>query len=224
MTNPTLRLRTVAFLARKPGLEILNVLLRHPRVELCAVFTHTYVPQAEWIQASNNVRPETPIMAQWCAAANIPFDPGSGDGEFLKSTAKPPKRSDSEPGRLYAIIQQAASIDLLICCNWRSLVGQNLLDATRYAINIHRGDLPKYPGARPIKQAIDAGEKYVALTAHHMIAEYDAGPVIAKIYSPILYSPVIEDGRQALDVEKNTRDSLEPLYAPLTRMVLETLP
>lgn len=208
------KLRTAAFLARKPGLEILNVLLHHPRVDLCRVFTHRYLPKAEWRATrdtdalhADQTRPEFPVYEQWTRSHGIPLE-DEFRGYGLGSASPTGGTLGHIPGQPF---------DLLLSCNWRHIVLDRTLKQFTRAINIHRGDLPKYPGVRPIRQAIEAGEKQVAITAHHMTAEIDGGDPVTKVYAPVVA------GFDLDDAETKTRDSLEPLYAPLTRMILEMI-
>jgi phosphoribosylglycinamide formyltransferase-1 len=53
-------------------------------------------------------------------------------------------------------------------------------------INIHPSLLPKYPGLDTHQRAIDAGDAEGGCTVHHVVAEMDAGPIIAQARVPIL--------------------------------------
>lgn len=53
-------------------------------------------------------------------------------------------------------------------------------------INIHPSLLPKYPGLDTHRRALEAGDTEAGCTVHHVIAEVDAGPIIAQARVPIL--------------------------------------
>jgi formyltetrahydrofolate deformylase len=45
-------------------------------------------------------------------------------------------------------------------------------------INIHHSFLPAFVGANPYQKAYDKGVKLIGATAHYVIEELDAGPII----------------------------------------------
>ena len=47
-------------------------------------------------------------------------------------------------------------------------------------INIHPSLLPKYPGTRTHKRAIEADEEWHGASVHYVVPEVDAGPVIVQ--------------------------------------------
>jgi len=53
-------------------------------------------------------------------------------------------------------------------------------------INIHPSLLPKYPGLDTHRRALEAGDAEVGCTVHHVVAEMDAGPIIAQATVPVL--------------------------------------
>jgi len=53
-------------------------------------------------------------------------------------------------------------------------------------INIHPSLLPKYPGLDTHRRALEAGDTEAGCTVHHVIAEMDAGPIIAQARVPVL--------------------------------------
>lgn len=53
-------------------------------------------------------------------------------------------------------------------------------------INIHPSLLPKYPGLDTHRRALEAGDTEAGCTVHHVIAEMDAGPIIAQAPVPVL--------------------------------------
>lgn len=53
-------------------------------------------------------------------------------------------------------------------------------------INIHPSLLPKYPGLDTHRRALEAGDAEAGCTVHHVVAEMDAGPIIAQAAAPVL--------------------------------------
>lgn len=186
------KLHTVALLARRPGLLALDELINHPLIDLECVATHHMLPKAEWSYPSKpEIRPEYYDYKFKCNQAHVCLD-----------------HVDAWSQHEY---------DLLIALSWRKKVSAEILSRIPRAINLHRGDLPKYPGARPVLQAIRAGETQVAITAHWMTAEIDGGDPIAKVYAPIVR------GASDFKTEELTKVSLEPLYVPLLTIALAML-
>lgn len=71
------------------------------------------------------------------------------------------------------------TIDHLISINYIFLVDSFIIDFPKgYAINFHGSLLPKYRGRTPHVWAIINGEKFTGATAHMMVEECDAGPIV----------------------------------------------
>lgn len=198
-TNVT-PLNTVALLARPPGLLVLrDALLDNPKVHLTQVFTHGRLPSAE----GGGIRSELEDYRQLCEGAGVP----------LSVLDLPEARSlqDHLPeGR----------IDLLVSLSWRCLLSPLVLSRIGTAsINLHRGALPAYAGAEPVRRALEAGETRVAITAHGMVEEVDAGPVLGVVWLDVERSA--SDTMELLT--ERTKARLEPLYAPLARLAIDSV-
>ena len=69
-------------------------------------------------------------------------------------------------------------------------------------INIHPSLLPAFKGLHAHEQVLDAGVKYSGCTVHYVVAEMDAGPVIAQAVVPVLTDDTpITLGRRVLREE-----------------------
>lgn len=192
-------MRIVALLARPPGLEVLKAILSKPQVDLVQVYTPLLLPKAE----GGTERPEASQFLSLCKEYDTPCQ--------ATRTLDMPKINPC---------------DLMIVCNWREMLCKEQLEQATHPVNIHRGDLPKYKGARPVRQAVQAGDRIICVTAHTMTIHLDDGPPIAKVFHPrktLGLQGLIDSGStSALDqVEAIEREALMPLYAPLTRMILE---
>ncbi len=191
------RVRTVALVARKPGLAVLReALLTDPALELVAVATHGRLPKAE----GGGPRREVEAYRSALQGSGVPL-----------LVVDPPQSRDL--GRL---LPERA--DLLVSVSWRSLVLADVLDRFALgAVNLHRGALPAYAGAEPVRRAIEAGEARVAITAHHMTPEIDQGAEIARVWLEI---PPKRPSASAAQYAEHVKSALVPLYAPLARLAI----
>ncbi|WP_276308542.1 phosphoribosylglycinamide formyltransferase [Pararhodobacter oceanensis] len=53
-------------------------------------------------------------------------------------------------------------------------------------LNIHPSLLPKYPGLNTHQRALDAGDAQAGCSVHEVIADLDAGPILAQATVPVL--------------------------------------
>ncbi len=191
-------MRVVALLARRPGLLVLHdALLADPGLEVAAVFTHGMLPRA----AGGGARDEVAEFAALCRRRAVPLH-----------VLDFPQARDIGP-RL-----PGGPLDLLVSLSWRALVPQAVLDRfARGTVNLHRGALPAYGGAEPVRRAIEAGERRAAITAHAMTAEIDAGAILAETWYDLPPCPPAD--ATAAHAER-VKTMIEPLYAPLCRLVL----
>lgn len=194
-------MRTVALLGRQPGFLVLrDALLGNPLVSLAAVYTHGRRPRAE----GGGERPERARFADACAAAGVPL-------HVL----------DLPEARNLADFLPTEPFDLLLSLSWRCVLTRNVLDRPRLAaVNLHRGALPDYAGAEPVRRAIEKGERRVAITAHRMVEEVDAGEVLDVAWHDIDPLP---PGMTAAQYAEVVKERLFPLYAPLARRVIAAM-
>jgi len=85
------------------------------------------------------------------------------------------------------------------------------------ACGIHRGKLPDYAGAEPIKQALKKNEKEIIISAHHLDTKIDAGEVITSKSHKVNYN-------SNKSLEKNIqqiRNEITSLFSEITLEVLE---
>lgn len=197
---PTSRLRTIALLARTPGLLVLkHALLRHPALDVSAVVTHGRLPKAE----GGGDRSDVDQFRDLCHASSVPLI-----------------IADGAEARAVGGLLPKGPLDLLVSLSWRYVVPKEVLDRFAWGcLNVHRGALPKYAGAIPVQRAIEAGDTRFAITAHEMTPEIDAGETIAQVWlepdSDVLL------GESSIAAEQ-VKTRLEPLYAPLVTLALES--
>jgi methionyl-tRNA formyltransferase len=195
------RLKTVAILGRETGLAVLrDALIGNPLVELDTVFTHGRLPKGE----GGGERPELAAFREACDRAGV----------RLSTLDLPAARRLEE-------FLPAEPFDLLVSLSWRALVSPAGLARARVGtVNLHRGALPAYRGAAPLRRAIEAGERRVAITAHGMVEEVDAGPVLATVWMDIEAPPA---GTTAVAHASTVKARLVPLYAPLARLAIASV-
>lgn len=184
------RLRTIALVARPAGLAALrDSLLTNPGIEVVAVMTHRLLPPSE--DPARGERPEYAEFVELCERHGIPL---------LTADA----RSDA---RDLDALAQFEPFDLLCSVSWRYVLSPRALARPRVAaLNLHRGALPQYAGAEPVRRMLEDGATQAVITAHLMVEEVDAGEVVARVEIPIERLPG-ETLEQRTDAVK--RDLLE---------------
>jgi methionyl-tRNA formyltransferase len=191
------RVKAAALVGRAPGLAVLNdALIGNPLIEIVKVFTHGRLPRAE----GGGDRPELADYRGACEQAGFPLVVLDG-----------PEGRDLAP-------HLPAGVELLVAVSWRNLVPGAVLDRLNLgAINLHRGALPAYAGAEPVRRAIEAGETHAVITAHWMVTEIDAGDEIARVSMQMPARPA--ELSPAVHAE-TVKAMLIPLYAPLARLAI----
>ena len=77
--------------------------------------------------------------------------------------------------------------DLGIVVAYGMILPQAVLDIPHLGcVNIHASLLPRWRGAAPIERAILAGDKKTGVTLMQMVAQLDAGPMLADVEIPLL--------------------------------------
>lgn len=77
--------------------------------------------------------------------------------------------------------------DLVLCAGFMRILGQAVL--TRFSptlINSHPSLLPSFPGAHAVADALAYGVRVSGVTVHIVVADVDAGPIIAQEAVPVL--------------------------------------
>jgi formyltetrahydrofolate deformylase len=73
----------------------------------------------------------------------------------------------------------AGNVDLVVLARYMQiLTGEFLEELAVPVINIHHSFLPAFAGAEPYRRAREHGVKLIGATAHYVVAELDAGPII----------------------------------------------
>jgi methionyl-tRNA formyltransferase len=94
--------------------------------------------------------------------------------------------SDVNAPEVLASIAQARP-DFLFSFYYRQMLAPPLLAvAPRGALNLHGSLLPRYRGRAPVNWAVLHGERETGASLHYMVAEPDAGDLVAQTAVPIL--------------------------------------
>jgi methionyl-tRNA formyltransferase len=81
---------------------------------------------------------------------------------------------------------RARDADLFVVCDFGQILSADCLRAARLGgINLHGSLLPKYRGAAPIQWAVYHGESTTGVSVIHMTPRLDAGPILARIATPV---------------------------------------
>lgn len=164
------RYTCIGLLARAHGLAVARALLESQSFQLAALFTHRYNPRSQ--DTERRERDDYRHFVSLAAEYNIPFYPID-----VKANQQ----------ILLNLLREKAT-DFLVSVSWRYILPQEILSQARIGtINVHRGDLPQYAGAEPVKQALLNKEQVIAICAHQMIAALDEGPVLVKATHPVNY-------------------------------------
>ena len=105
----------------------------------------------------------------------------------------------------------ALGADGIVTAAFGQFLPSRLLEAMKFAVNVHASLLPKYRGGAPIHYAIMNGEKEAGVTIMEMVKEMDAGDMISSRAIPILE-------------EDNVGTMFEKLALIGRDLLLETLP
>ena len=121
-------------------------------------------------------------------AAVMTHEDEPAEGDWFESVAEVGRahavpvltpRSPNEP----EVIAQVAAVapDVVLSVWYRRLLGDALLALPRVAaLNLHGSLLPAYRGRAPLNWVLVNGETRTGVTLHHMIAEADAGDIVAQ--------------------------------------------
>ncbi len=194
--------RVVGLLAREHGLSGLHALLASDRYALCALFTHRRRPRSE--DEDRGERPEFSDYARAAREHGIPLFPVDTRAEARAME----ERLAAEP------------FDLIAAISWRRMIPPQVLELPRVGgVNLHRGELPDFRGARPIAQALRAGRTEVVISAHVLVEELDAGEVLA-----CSRHPARRDVHESLEqAEERLKAEITPLFGPLLLRGLDAL-
>ena len=187
----------VGFLSRSHGYDALSAIIESQNYQIIKLYTHKLHPKSQDPQRS--IRTDYELFVKKCADNSIPL---------------------TSIDSMNDEIVDFPDCDYIIEISWRYIIPNNIIKKARIAaFGIHRGKLPDFPGAEPIKQALLNGEKKIVLSAHYLEKYIDVGGVISTIDFPVNYN----DDRH-LDINIQTiRDEITPLFSKLVFQTLNIL-
>ncbi|WP_462327348.1 formyltetrahydrofolate deformylase [Desulfobaculum sp.] len=84
--------------------------------------------------------------------------------------------------------------DLVVLARYMQILSQRFVEHyPNRIINIHHSFLPAFAGADPYRQAYDKGVKVIGATAHYVVPELDAGPIIEQDVASVSHRQSVED-------------------------------
>ena len=184
-------IRIVAFLSRPHGYNALCGIIDEPNYQLLKVYTHKLKPKSE--DSNKSERDDYRLFVEKCKESNIPL-------ETVDSKSDP--------------INDVPNCDFIIEISWRYLIPEEIIKkASVLAFGIHRGKLPDYAGAEPIKQALNKNEHEIILSSHYLEERIDSGGIISTLSHPVNYhkSNTLDENIQRL------RDEITPLFSLLMK-------
>lgn len=94
--------------------------------------------------------------------------------------------------------------DLIVLARYMRVLPAWLVERYEHRIiNIHHSFLPAFIGANPYARAYERGVKIIGATAHYVVAELDAGPIIAQDVVRVSHRDDVADmARRGADVER----------------------
>jgi methionyl-tRNA formyltransferase len=188
--NTKKRFKVICFLARDCGVEVLKELINDGRFEIVTLFAHSKLPKSE--DQNRGTRNEFSIFKEMSYTYSIPL--------ITIDTIEESKNTATYP---------EFPFDFLISVSWRFLIGGDVFSKAKIAaINIHRGKLPEYAGAEPIKRSLENGEKYITLTVHEMTKEVDSGKVLVEKIHFVNY----DNSKSLIENVERIKIEILPLY------------
>jgi methionyl-tRNA formyltransferase len=184
----------VGFLSRKHGYSVLNELIKSSEYQILKIFTHKLNPKSQ--DPLRSVRTDFLDFENLCIKNKINIE-----------------SIDSK-----SISIDCPQCDFIVEVSWRYVISKNITEKARIqAFGIHRGKLPDYAGANPIKQALQNNEKEIILSAHVLDEEIDAGGVIEEETHLVNFEQkkTLENNIQRL------RDEITPLFPSLVFKTLK---
>jgi methionyl-tRNA formyltransferase len=197
--NRTNKFKIICFFARECGVEALKGILNDKRFVIVRLLVHSKQPKSQ--DPNRGIRPEFPVFKKIAAKHAIPLSVVDTREEAQKLSS----------------LRTIDSCDFLISLSWRFLIPKDILSKAKIAaINVHRGKLPDYAGAEPIKKALEKGEKHIVVTVHEMVEEIDAGKVLVEKNHPVNY----DDSKSLAENVTRLQKEILPLYH---RAIIETI-
>ncbi len=98
----------------------------------------------------------------------------------------------------------AGKVDLVVLARYMQILSGDFLERVGAPlINIHHSFLPAFAGPDPHQEAYDKGVKIIGATAHYVVEELDAGPIIEQDVARVSHRESVADlTRLGEDIER----------------------
>lgn len=113
-----------------------------------------------------------------------------------------PETKAGQERALLGLVKDLA-IDLVVLARYMQILSPPTCERLAgRCINIHHSFLPGFKGSRPYHQAYALGVKLIGATAHYVVADLDAGPIIEQAVERVDHSYTPDDlARVGRDIE-----------------------
>jgi formyltetrahydrofolate deformylase len=177
MSHPGERKR-IAILASRYEHCLLDLLWRWRRGEIEADVV---------LVASNHPEPEADVARFGVPFRHVPV-PAGGKAEAEE--------------QLLGLL--AGEVDLVVLARYMQVLSGDFLERVGVPlINIHHSFLPAFAGQHPHQEAHDKGVKIIGATAHYVIEELDAGPIIEQDVERVSHRDTVDElVRRGEDIER----------------------
>jgi formyltetrahydrofolate deformylase len=114
----------------------------------------------------------------------------------------PPDGKPQAEGTLLELLR--GKVDLVVLARYMQILSGGFLDRIGVPlINIHHSFLPAFAGPDPHQEAYDKGVKIIGATAHYVVEELDAGPIIEQDVARVSHRESVADlTRLGEDIER----------------------
>jgi formyltetrahydrofolate deformylase len=98
----------------------------------------------------------------------------------------------------------AGKVDVVVLARYMQILSGDFLERIGVPlINIHHSFLPAFAGPDPHREAYEKGVKIIGATAHYVVEELDAGPIIVQDVAPVSHRESVADlTRLGEDIER----------------------
>ena len=111
---------------------------------------------------------------------------------------------DDMPRHESALLRLLEGAEVVILARYMRILSERFLEAlSAPVINIHHSFLPAFVGLDPYERAHERGVKQIGATAHYVVPELDAGPIIEQDVARVTHRDTADDMRRiGQDVER----------------------
>ena len=187
----------VGFLSRAHGFNVLTTLGKLKKFKILKIYTHKFNPRTQ--DSNRGVRDDYDLFVNECKKLSIPLE--TIDSKNLE-------------------IKNCPKSDYIVEVSWRYIIPSEIVKgATISAFGIHRGKLPEYAGAQPIKQALTNNETEIILSAHYLEPKIDSGDVITTLKHNLINNSITDFDKKIQQI----RNDITPLFSKIVLNTIEIL-